>query len=235
MRSRTYPWQWRDRNALRRDKFETLPGGNIQGAHVKSKYQPFSILDERDGPNINKSRGPVITRYGGSSSTYSKYPWRNPWPVTQPPFLGRYAVAADRPAHTHIATQYSAPYEHTDQYDVKIMLCGLTDKSAGDLVPLARLWLRAPKLINTAIDHVTYRGYDPTERVYRFRWDEPPVDNLEFEIAASEAAPLVNLALVFEGWGKASDSITRDGRPGRLQWPTSATGRTGAPGPLDSG
>jgi hypothetical protein len=209
----TYPWQWRDREALRLEKFPTLPGANIQIVHLKSRYQPFLILDDRDGTNKHRTRGAVITRYGGSSSRNSIYPWRNHWPVTQPPLIGRYAVAPDRPSHTYTSTQYSAPYEQTDQYHTKIMLCGLTDKPALELLPLAKSWLRAPALALKQTQGAAYEGYDPTQRAYRFSLSDPSCETLEFEISATDQSPLVNLALVIEKWGQVPVQISQNGKP----------------------
>jgi hypothetical protein len=128
--------------------------------------------------------------------------------------VGRYAVAADRPAHTYTATQHSAPFAVTDHSMTKIMLCGMTDREeAVDLLPLARSWLRPPELEVTSGPFAS-RGYDPTERTYLVQRTGAATDApLECTIHARDDRPVVNLALVVVDWGDAPVGLRVDGRP----------------------
>ncbi|MCX6877568.1 MAG: Ig-like domain-containing protein, partial [Verrucomicrobia bacterium] len=192
--------------------YPTLPGANIQVTYLNSKFNPFLVLDDRDGVNDHGGRGPDIFRHGGAWSKYSAFPWRNHWPVTQVPIIGRYAVAPDHTSQTYTATQYSAPYELTDHHMTKIMLCGLTDKDAGDLLPLARSWLHAPqaKLVGESFHN---DGYDPTQRAYVFRCkDFGHPTRLEIELDANAQSPLNNLCLVVANWGTADARLELDGQ-----------------------
>jgi hypothetical protein len=94
----------------------------------------------------------------------------------------------------------------------KIMLCGLTDKDAGDLLPLARSWLHAPKskLVGEAFHN---DGYDPTQRAYVFRCKDPGhPSRLEIELDANAQSPLNNLCLVVANWGTADARLEIDGQ-----------------------
>ncbi len=105
--SKMYGWDW-DTEATQHGP--TIPGANIQVTYLKSKWNPFLILDDRKGINEKGNDGPEITRYVGRWSEFSDFPWRNHWPVVQDYVIGRYATTADGPAHTYTATQYNAPY-----------------------------------------------------------------------------------------------------------------------------
>jgi hypothetical protein len=94
----------------------------------------------------------------------------------------------------------------------KIMLCGLTDKDAADLLPLAKSWLRAPKVQDVS-DSFQSDGYDPTQRAYLLRCKESgKPGRLEFDLAASQESPLNNLCLVVKNWGKADAELQIDGQ-----------------------
>jgi len=207
---KTFGWD----SGKKRFAYPTLPGANIQVTYLKSTWNPFLVMDDRPGRNDKGGDGPAILRVGGDNwSRHSKFPWRNHWPVTQIPILGRHAQAADRPAHTYTATQRSAAYETTDHSMTKIVLCGMTDKHAKQLLPLAKSWLKAPKL---TLDSDAYlnEGYDPTQRAYVLackKADHPAKVALHF--AASTESPVRNLAIVVRNWGHTAVRVEVDGYP----------------------
>ncbi len=196
-------------------KFPTFPGANVQITFLNSTFNPFLILDDRPGKNDAGGEGPAITLVGGAGwSEYSYFPWRNHWPVTQIPIIGRYAVAADRPAHTYTATQHSAAYETSDYSMTKVMLCGMTDcQDAAGLLPLARSWLRAPRA-RCLSDGWVVNGYDLTERAYVVRRsDDAEPGSLALVFEATESSPLVNPAIIVERWGERGARLNINGRP----------------------
>jgi nicotinamidase-related amidase len=207
--SQTYGWEAGPRS-------QTLPAldqANIQVTYLNSVFNPFLVLDDRDGINDRGGRGPAILRYGGAWSQYSTFPWRNHWPVNQVQIIGRYAVAPDQVSQTYTATQYSAPYAQTENSLTKIMLCGFTDKNAGDLLPLAKSWLRPPAL-RLRGEAFQSNGYDQTQRAYLLaRRPAVPPAPLEFELEASPASPLDHLCLVVSNWGTADVQLEVDGQP----------------------
>ncbi|HSW46382.1 MAG TPA: LamG domain-containing protein [Phycisphaerae bacterium] len=189
--------------------FPTIPGANIQIVYLDSRFNPFLVLDDSDGKNDRGRPGPEIVRASGDGwSEHSIFPWGNHWPVTQVPLLARYPQAADRPSHTWTSTQYSAPYESTNNSMTKIMLCGMTDKSAEELLPLARSWLRPPGLtIHSAA--FADEGYDPTQRAYVLTCkNRGKPAKLEAVLAAGQESPVVNPALIIRDWGKAGVKVS---------------------------
>ncbi len=135
------------------------------------------------------------------------------WPVAQVPSGGRYASASDRPAHSCVSTQQSKPLSFTKQRVTHVMLCGLVDGNAGDLVPLAKSWGQAPTLkLNPATAENLSYGYDVTERAYRMRL-EPGVRpvSIDFEIQASTQSPLLNPAFILCDWGQQNAAVILNG------------------------
>ncbi|MDP3849263.1 MAG: LamG-like jellyroll fold domain-containing protein [Luteolibacter sp.] len=204
--SQTYGWE----PGPRSQTLPALPLANIQVTYLNSVFNPFLILDDRDGINDRGGRGPAILRYGGSWSDFSTFPWRNHWPVNQVQIIGRYAVAADQVSQTYTATQYSAAYERSEKSLTKIMLCGLTDQHAPDLLPLAKSWLRPPAL---HLQGTAYHGgnYDPTQRAYLLERITPAAP-LECDFAASPETPLQNFCLIVKNWGKTTPRLALDGQ-----------------------
>lgn len=94
----------------------------------------------------------------------------------------------------------------------KIMLNGLTEKKAAELVPLAKSWARPAKLKIKGGDF-SDGDYDPTERAYEItcKKNQKP-STLNFEVAASKDSPIVNPAFVINGWGPGSAAIKMDGK-----------------------
>jgi len=178
----------------------------IQLVNTKSKYKPFVIVFPEPEANmklINPFRN-CIRR------DVSLFPWWNHWPTAQNPSDGRFAPAADRASHsslTHIRWKH---YSRTKNTMTKIMLNGMTDKSAADLANLARSWVMPPELTLTSQGCQT-QGYDPTQRAYVITaGKEAPT--LEFTIAASKEHPIANLPLLIKNWGTRQAVLTIDSR-----------------------
>lgn len=205
--SRTYGWDW---EGAKRQHEPTIPGANIQVTYMRSHWNPFLILDDSEGPNEEGGNGPEIHRYAGRWSEYSDFPWRNHWPVNQDMVIGRYAVAPDGPSHTYTATQYNAMYSRMGNQMTKLMLCGCTDKDAADLLPLAKSWLRAPRL--RIVEGPCKGGsYDMTERAYRLQsLGHGP---LTLRLDASSQHPACGICLLVEKWqGSERPKISVDGK-----------------------
>ncbi|MCR4921947.1 MAG: hypothetical protein K5945_09655, partial [Bacteroidaceae bacterium] len=198
--SRTFGWDW---EGAKRQHEPSIPGANIQVTYMRSRWNPFLILDDREGPNENGGNGPEICRYAGRWSEYSDFPWRNHWPVNQELVIGRYAVAPDGPAHTYTATQYNAVYSRTDNQMTKLMLCGCTEKDAGDLLPLARSWLRAPQL-KVLSGPCAGGDYDMTERAYCLQ--SSGTSPVSLQLDASSEHPACGVCLLVKNW-KGNDKV----------------------------
>jgi hypothetical protein len=97
-------------------------------------------------------------------------------------------------------------------------LHGVTEKTAAELAPLGRSWLRAPKL-GLTVENFISQGYDQAERAYVLNCKQTGESSkLELTLEASEERPIVNPAFVIEGWGCAGAAVRINGsrlRPGK--------------------
>ena len=163
----------------------------IQLTNLKAKFRPFMIFREGSGFAVfNLEVRPE----------YSNFPWWNHWPVAQVISDGRSASAPDRAAHSSLS--WGDPKGEAALY-------GATDQPAESLVALARSWNRPPKA--TSKDE-SYRdlGYDYKQRAYRFS-TATPVAPLKLQFHASAGSPLVNLAIVVDGWNENDVSLEIEG------------------------
>jgi len=143
--TRSYSWSPAPPRAM-----NLPPRANIEVIDIKSKTRPFLIVSPnacllRDG---RPSKQPRFGAFGGGiKRELSKFPWWNHWPVAMIPSEGRYAAAADRASSSYITTGLEwEDHEVTPTSRTKIMLHGLSERQPGELVPLAKSWLQAPKL-----------------------------------------------------------------------------------------
>jgi hypothetical protein len=94
----------------------------------------------------------------------------------------------------------------------KILLHGLTTKSAAELVPLARSWLSPPSAEISGPGFES-KGYDPTQRAFVIvRQSGSSASHLRLLLKASSESPLVNPAFVVKNWGDAEPKLTIDGQ-----------------------
>ncbi|MBR6053866.1 MAG: LamG domain-containing protein [Bacteroidales bacterium] len=205
-RSETFGWDFDDKA---RQDGASISGANIQVTYLKSQWNPYLILEDGDGINEKGEAGPRIDRYVGRWSEFSDFPWRNHWPVTQDYIIGRYACVPDAPAHTYTATQYNAPHSVEGNMMTKLMLCGCTEGDAADLLPLAKSWLRAPRMTLAGSEV----PYDVTQRAYvipsEARESPSPKEihsasglgmtGLTLRLEASSEHPVRGLCLILKG------------------------------------
>jgi hypothetical protein len=164
------------------------PNANIQVINLKSAQKPFQIVP----PD-----GAKIVPYSGERS-YSAFEWWNHWPVAQIPSSGRPALVADRASHSSLSHIYWGMYQRTDRSLSKLLMDGLTEKTASDLVPLAKSWLSPPKMDVTGPAHG--EGYDPAQRAFLIQCNPGETGPLEVTWHGGPDSPLVNPALVLRGW-----------------------------------
>jgi len=93
-----------------------------------------------------------------------------------------------------------------------LMLNGLSEKPAAELVPLAKSWLSPPPL--EAVDRgFRSEGFDPTPRAYVVTRQGPSaLDALEVTLQATPDSPAVHPALLVRDWGLAQARIEVDGQ-----------------------
>ncbi|MGB5848013.1 MAG: LamG domain-containing protein [Ignavibacteriaceae bacterium] len=164
---------------------------NIQLVNMKSEWKPFSILRAQDNPSIDVYSGEI-------RRDVSVFPWWNHWPVAQKPTDGRYAMAADRPSHSSLSHWFWDAYNVTDNSMTKLLLTGFTNKTAEELLPLAKSWENPPEI--TAANGLEIK-YDQVERAFNIKADNG-VDEINFELAATKDSPVLNPAFVITDWGR---------------------------------
>ncbi len=175
----------------------------IQRHNLKSSYKPFIVFEPGNKMSYLRDMNLLNLSRPGSG---------NHWPVGQTPSDGRTSVATDRAAH-FLGFPISTPplNQGSDGRDFRTSLYGMTDQPWSDLLELARSWSQAPEL-RVAAGPAASLGYDRSERAYRLKAEAALTRPLELVVVASPASPVRNLALVIEGWGESSASLTLDGR-----------------------
>jgi hypothetical protein len=196
-------------------------GANMSFVNLKSANKPFIIISPNPVETVEgKWDSPYFRTYGANMAkgyrgdpAPSAYGWWNHWPVAQVPGDGRWVVTPDRPSHFNLTTFVQwEDYAHTKTTRTRIMLQGMTAKGAKDLVPLAKSWLRAPR-IELAEGAFQGGGYDSSERAYLIqRSDAAAQAPLAFTIHASAESPLLNPAMIIRNWGNAQAELRVDGQ-----------------------
>ncbi len=166
--------------------------------NMKARFDPYSIQRIRGG-DIYKARG---------GTGYSAFPAWNHWPVGQFTSDGRHATFPDRTAHsslTHIFWEDSTPFGEQGLFQEKLLLEGMSDKPAEELLPLAKSWL--DPAVGRPLTQGLHIKYDPAERAYILTRDHGRVRQLNIKLAASPQSPVVNPAFVVANW--ASDRTAK--------------------------
>lgn len=182
--TKTYSWE---------DGFPTLDLADpvIQMVNLKSRYKPWIIV--KPGSKIRTFKGEV-------RKEFSHFPWWNHWPVARISSDGRYAMAPDQAAHSSLTAIHQP---------VGAFLYGTTNLSAADMLPVAKAWIHPPaiKLNSTAFSS---DGYNQDQRAYQLKRGDPDRD-LDMEFTGSAESPVLNPALVIQGWGEHEAALKLDG------------------------
>jgi hypothetical protein len=209
MAGEAHTYSWADG---RPQRLPDPQGANIVIINTKSAQKPYFIvspdpcLTRDDGPRP----GPLFPPYYHETlSAGMKFPWWNHWPTSDIPSDGRRAVAADRASHSSVLTGSEwADYKVTPTSRQRVMLHGLTEFAAANLVPLARSWLSpAPCTLES---DTGLASYDPVEKAYVFKASGDAA-SIELTLAGSPDSPLQNPALICLGWAPERVDILVDG------------------------
>lgn len=175
---------------------------NIQMVNLKSKWKPFQITGGQD----------ASADIYGNEDTYFAFECWNHWPVAQIASSDRPCVTDDRPSHSSLSHLYWKKYSEDASGETKILMDGLTTRSAAELLPLARSWISPPSM-EMAGEGFENRGYDPTQRAWVIsRTGEGAAGSLRLTFAASEASPLINPAVMIKNWGDGDAQLRVDGK-----------------------
>jgi hypothetical protein len=196
-------------------------GANISFVNLKSEYKPFFVIPPDPVNTVEgKWDSPFFRTYAANQAQAgfrpnpapTVYGWWNHWPVAQIPGDGRWVVTPDKPGHFNLTTfvQWN-DLSKTDKTRTRIMLQGMTDSKAEDLVPLAKSWLQAPDMIISS-DGFKGEKYDEAERAFILEKSIGNNTSLNLIIKASEESPLVNPAFIIKNWGNHLSAINVDGK-----------------------
>jgi hypothetical protein len=94
----------------------------------------------------------------------------------------------------------------SDRSMTKLMLTGMTDKTAEELMPLARSWYNPPEIKGENLK----AEYDQSQRAYVLTPDKSMTE-LEFQIEAGEGSPVINPAFVIPDWGTQNIELEING------------------------
>jgi hypothetical protein len=212
-------YSWHDKEL--QVKMPEPKGANMSVVNVKSKYRPFIIVSPDPVKTVEGTwDSPFFRTYASKMAQGYRqdpvpwvYGWWDHWPVAQVPGDGRWVSTPDRPSHFNLTTfvQWN-DYEYTKKTRTRIMLQGVTDKKADKLVPLAKSWLKAPKM---KITSDAYKGgvYDQSERAYIIeKMDSRSSAPCTFVLDASKDSPLLNPAIIIKNWGSQLSTLSIDGK-----------------------
>ena len=178
----------------------------IQVINFKNTHKPFTVVNPDSV---------TIKVYGGHGKN-SFFNWWNHWPVAQEKSDTTRAESAIRPSHSSLTHIEWDQYSQEGISRTWIMMNGMTDKPAAELVGLAKSWLYAPELKLTSSGYKS-EGYDQSQRAYKLNCNSVGrPSELEFVLAASEESSVVNPAFVVEGWGKSPVSLKINGKDVKL-------------------
>jgi len=183
---KTYSWE----NELPPETSEDFDEGIIQVINTKSEYKPFSVVRPQDFEYMDFYAGEI-------RRDVSVFPWWNHWPVAPRPTDGRYAMAADRAAHSSLSHWFWGAYKTTDRSISKIMLNGMTNKNAEELVTLTKSWSNPAEII---VDQGASGRYDPAQLAFVIDLVKAP-KALNVTIKGTQDSPVYNPAFVVNGWG----------------------------------
>lgn len=186
------------------EAFDQPQAANVSVVNVKSKYRPFYIYPP----------GSEILPYGAPAELrpqFSHFPTWNHWPVDMAPSDGRYALAADRFSSSAITSPEPVWTSEPGPSQNTYFLIGLTSKPASELAAMGRSWLQAPNLVLSS-DAFATQGYDRRQRAYMLARRRAAAERVDFVLEASESSPVLNPAIVIEGWGESDPVLAIDGK-----------------------
>ena len=195
----TYTWKKSFPRAFKEPK-----NPNIQLVNFYTEWDQFSVVNTED---LRVSAYPKDARFEDDEMFNT---W-DAWPVSQDWSDARKATNFNKVSHSNLTHIIWKPYVETPAKRTWLMMTGMTKKGADQLYPIARSWERAPKS-DLKSKGYSDDGYNKPERAYHFTCDTPGApESLSFDIAASEDSPVVNLAVVVNGWGKSGATLKLDG------------------------
>jgi hypothetical protein len=177
---------------------ELLKGANIQIVNLKSRFKPFTIVQDND-VTISPYRGPDIDREHIDERVFVGWPRGAKWGKS-------YTVAL-----SHVIDWKF--HKRTDTSLTRTYLLGMATAAArSELVGIAKAWLKAAKLKTTSKGYKSL-GYDRTEKAWIIEKNLPTAGPLIVEIAASKDRPVINPCIIIRGCKNPTASFQQNGKP----------------------
>jgi hypothetical protein len=189
------------------DKHNWIEGPPDDVSYRNKKIHIVNYQSDYDMYTIGNFLGGNI--YGGEITDYAVFPTWNHWPVGQMPSDGRYASFPDRTGHSSLTHVWLPTYKEDfgdRPYEQRLLMEGMSNKSAEELIPLAKSWLQPAKL--EVKSGCTSQGYDRSQRAYMLTATS---SRLHVLLKASRRSPVINPAFVIKNWGDGEASLTIDG------------------------
>jgi len=200
MNADTAKWSWENPGE---PETPTPEKSNIVMMNTKSRHKPFVISPEDCR----------MDAYEGCQNG-SRFRWRDHWPTTMENVIGRDASGRKAAHGSFFHITHIPIYKRTEQNVTKVLLHGMTDKSVGSLVPLAKSWLHPPALEIQGDSTANFEnlGYDKSQRAYLVKVREPgKVSKLKLKLNAATDSPVINPAFVIKNWGNSQIELEVDG------------------------
>jgi len=173
---------------------EFLKGANIQVVNLKSRFKPFTIVQD-DDVTISPYYGPDIDRKYIDKRVFVGWPRGEKWGKS-------YTVAL-----SHVIDWKF--HKRTDKTLTRTYLLGMTTADTQrELLSLARSWLRAPELKTESKGYKSL-GFDRTENAWVIERTPLAAGPLVVEIAATKNRPLVNPCMIIRNCGNAADDFSQ--------------------------
>jgi len=173
----------------------------IQVVNTRSQYKPFAAAAIQHHPEFKmfdiEARREVCI-----------FPWWNHWPTSPKACDGRYALTDDLASHSSLTHLFWDSIAETETSMTKVMLHGLTNKSADDMVKLISSWSNPPE-IKVSSSHVKSSGYDIVERAFIIECEN--ASEVQITLSASVERPLVNPAFVIKNWNSDTAQVSVNG------------------------
>ncbi len=173
----------------------------IQMHNLKANNLPFIIFEPGGEMRYLRDMNIAALSRPGSCSH---------WPIGQMCCDGRTQRTIDRAA-SFLGFPITSPVVHDDGGRRWVSsLYGMSDQPFDRLVPLAKSWIRAPRLRVISGD-LESGEYDFSQRAYRLICRDASGPAAEVELEAGPESPLLNACLVIKGWGDTSPRVMMDG------------------------
>jgi len=177
----------------------------IQLVNFRTKWKQFSVVTPEQ---IKVSAYPKDPRFDDSEYFNT---W-DAWPVSQDWSDARKATNFNKVSHSNLTHITWKPYVQTPSKRTWLMMTGMTTKKAGELGSIAKSWLHAPKLKLYGSGY-TSAGFNRPERAYELTCAKAGKPTpLSFTLSANKDAPVVNLAIIINGWGSDGATLTLNGK-----------------------